>query len=169
VTNALVQRFSNGRIRAAPTAFGATETMHMLCHVTLERRDFDPRASELGRLRFQGLGGPRSVQLGVEPGMLDRTAPIEPGMTWLILAAVARTELVRVKRCSRTRGSAPGRCTQRHGSVDESELIELNEFVRAVRLGDAPGAEDGPGNPDFRVPGQFRRCDGRLGAGYVPR
>jgi hypothetical protein len=169
VTDALAQRFSNSRIRAAPPVFGATETMHMLCHLIFQKRDFSPSASQLGQLPHDALGGPGSVQSGNQYGMVHRAMSIEAAITWLNLAVGARTELVRVERCSRTRGSAPGRCTQRHGGAGESELIELDALVRAVRLGDAPGAEDGPGNSDFRVPGRVRRCDERLGAGYAPR
>src|SRR5215204_1305243 len=168
VTDALAQRFSNSRIRAVPNAVGTSETMHMLCHLTLQKRDFDLRASKLGQLSHDALGGPGSVQLGDQCGRPRRMMSIKAAIMWLKLAASARPELVRVEQCSSTRGSAPSCCTQRHGGAGESELIEFDELVRAVRLGDAPGAEDGPGNPGFRVPGQFRRCSERLDAGLPP-
>jgi len=83
VTNALVQRFSDSRIRATPTAFGATEITHMLCHLALERRNLNRRASELGRLPYQGLSGPRSVQLGAELSRRERTTSNYARMPWL--------------------------------------------------------------------------------------
>jgi len=43
---ALVQRFGCHRIRATPKAFGATETMHVLCHLRVDGGDAHLPVSE---------------------------------------------------------------------------------------------------------------------------
>ena len=43
-----------------------------------------------------------------------------------------------------------------HQATALRDLVEFDKLVWAVRLGGAPGTEDGAWNPDYRVPGEFR-------------
>src|SRR5215213_8125747 len=70
-----------------------------------------------------------------------------------------------VRRLDRPRSgrhAAPGHRAKGHGGAGDMELVEIDEFVRAVSLRDAPWAEDRARNPDLRIPGQLRSCSERL-------
>jgi hypothetical protein len=139
----------------------------MPCHLTLCSEEARPPVSELGGLYYRGLSGQKSRRSCRELRTRNKTA-VDCSRVDLT-ATHGRREgaaLHGVERRSRVRGATPGYGTKSHGGAGEPELVKFDELVEAVRLGDAPGTEDGARNSDFRVPGQFRRrgkrLDGRL-------
>jgi hypothetical protein len=69
---------------------------------------------------------------------------------------------------SRSAGDpAPGSGAERHGGAGDVQLVEIDLFVRAVSLRVASRAEESAGDPELRVPGQFRGRGRCLGARFL--